>query len=132
MEFLIHGAPISAQGSKDAKRFWQERIGDHARAAFSNAQEVRIAETVGIRVAYFYVEEAAAVLDNIVKPIQDALNGVAYDDDRQVKDLVASMRRKTEMERITDMPPLLAAGLRGIIFFMYVAVVLTTEVEVLR
>jgi hypothetical protein len=85
-----------------------------------------------LRVAYFYVNEAAADLDNIVKPIQDALQGLVYDDDEQVVDLVASMRRK-QVDESLELTATLARGFLGGSDFIYVSVDRsTTTIEVFR
>ncbi len=86
-----------------------------------------------LRVAYFHVSGAAGDLDNIVKPIQDALKGIAYADDSQVVDLVASMRRKGS----TDLGPmtltaLLASGFSGGSDFVHVVVDHSSRIEVFQ
>jgi len=88
-------------------------------------------DSVVLRVAYFYVYAPAADLDNIVKPIQDALRGIAYVDDVQVIDLVASMRRKSNGERIV-VTTILASGFAGGSDFVHVAVDHSSAIEVFR
>jgi crossover junction endodeoxyribonuclease RusA len=71
-------------------------------------------------------------LDNIVKPIQDALQGLVYDDDEQVVDLIASMRRK-EVDDSLLLTPTLARGFQGGSDFIYVSVDRSTAtIEVFR
>jgi hypothetical protein len=84
-----------------------------------------------LRVAYFYVYAPAADLDNIVKPLQDALKGVAFEDDIQVVDLVASMRRKGVSDRI-PMTAMLATAFGGGSDFVYVTVDRASAIEVFR
>jgi crossover junction endodeoxyribonuclease RusA len=88
-------------------------------------------DTFVLRVAYFFVDAPAGDLDNIVKPIQDALKGIAYADDKQVVDLVASMRRKGFSE---DVPTtaVLSAGFGGGSDFIYVVVEQSSGIEVFR
>jgi crossover junction endodeoxyribonuclease RusA len=64
-----------------------------------------------------------------VKPIQDALVGVAYVDDRQVIDLVVSARSKTGNYQIR-MTSTLASGFRGNSDFVYIVVEESTVPEV--
>ena len=72
-------------------------------------------------------------LDNIIKPIQDALNGIAYADDRQVVDLVASMRRKGSMDlRLLTLTPILASGFSGGSDFVHVVVDQSSRLEVFQ
>ncbi|MEA2344413.1 MAG: hypothetical protein QOF63_2582 [Thermoanaerobaculia bacterium] len=83
---------------------------------------------MALRLAYFYVSEPIADLDNIVKPIQDALKDIAYVDDKQVVDLVASMRRKVFDKGIT-MTALLARGFDGGSDFIHVVVDQSSRIE---
>jgi hypothetical protein len=86
-----------------------------------------------LRVAYFYVNTPAGDLDNMVKPIQDALKGIAYADDNQVVDLVASMRRKGSTdEQLLTLTPTLVSGFSGHSDFVHIVVDRSTRLEVFR
>jgi len=130
LEFVVFGTPMSSQASSDAKRFWRERVSGEASVAAAAIQWAPL-DVVALRVAYFYVDAPAADLDNIVKPIQDALKGIAYDDDIQVIDLIASMRPKIGTDLIR-MSAVLAAGFAGNSDFVYITVHRSSVVEVLR
>jgi crossover junction endodeoxyribonuclease RusA len=127
LEFVVFGTPVAAQGSSDAKRFWQARV----RAAAAGAvKELSPSSTdlLVLRVAYFYVYAPAGDLDNIVKPIQDALKGVAYVDDVQVVDLIASMRSKG----VDDWVPFtseLMSGFSGGSDFVHISVDRSSRIE---
>ena len=84
-----------------------------------------------LRVAYFWIDAPSADLDNIVKPIQDALKDIAYDDDIQVVDLVASMRRKGGSADVV-MTPALSDGFAGNSDFVYVRVELASDMQALK
>ena len=129
IEFVVLGTPVSIQGSSSAKRLWEQRV----KEAASDAGDWMPSSFDGLvlRVAYFYVDTPAADLDNIVKPLQDALKGVAFGDDIQVVDLTASMRRKGERDRV-PMAALLARAFEGGSDFVYVAVDLASAIEVFR
>lgn len=124
------GTPVSVQGPSNAKRVWQQRVARAAQEARRDWSPSPFDELV-LRVAYFYVDAPAADLDNIVKPLQDALKGVAFEDDIQVVDLVASMRRKGVNERI-PMTAMLATAFGGGSDFIYVTVDRTSAIEVFR
>lgn len=49
---------------------------------------------VSLRITYFY-DSAAPDVDNIVKPIQDALKGIVYADDDQVTEATS---RKSKLD----------------------------------
>jgi hypothetical protein len=130
LEFVVVGTPVSVHGSTEAKRFWQQRVTRAAEEARKDWLTSPFDELV-LRVAYFYVYAPAADLDNIVKPLQDALKGVAFADDVQVVDLIASMRRKGVSDRV-PMTALLATAFGGGSDFVYVAVDRATAIEVFR
>lgn len=46
---------------------------------------------VELRITH-YGERRVIDLDNLIKPVQDALQGIAYVDDRQVKDVTGNFR----------------------------------------
>lgn len=60
----------------------------------SSAHTVAI-ERVMLQITYFYSDDKLDV-DNIVKPIQDALNGLAYVDDGQITDLIVRKRNLSD------------------------------------
>lgn len=130
LEFVVFGTPISHQASSDAKRLWRERVRAAAESRL-NAAPSPASGPVLLRVAYFYVYAPAADMDNIVKPIQDALKGIAYADDIQVVDILASMRPKSGADRLR-MSVTLATGFAGGSDFVHVVVDHSTEIEALR
>lgn len=130
LEFVVLGTPVSVQGSADARRMWQQRVTRAARDAQGNGLPSTFDDMV-LRVAYFYVYAPAADLDNIVKPLQDALKGVAFEDDIQVIDLVASMRRKGVTDRV-PMTASLAAAFGTGSDFVHVTVDRSGAIEVFR
>jgi crossover junction endodeoxyribonuclease RusA len=54
-------------------REWKEFVAPHARLAMNEPRELA-SEPVALRLLYVY-EEASLDIDNILKPIQDALVG---------------------------------------------------------
>jgi crossover junction endodeoxyribonuclease RusA len=129
LEFVVMGTPISAQGSSDAKRLWKDKVKAAGYVA-AGSRPLPDIDAAVLRVAYFYVDAPAADLDNIVKPIQDALVGFAFTNDIQVVDLVASMRPKTGNDRIR-MSPVLAEAFRGNSDFVHIVVDRSSRIEVL-
>lgn len=114
----------------DARRRWQEQIRQAGQNAATGPPPSAFDSFV-LRIAYFYVEEGPGDLDNIVKPIQDALKGIAYVDDSQVVDLVASKRRKGSTdELLLTLTPILASGFSGGSDFVHITVEYSTRIEV--
>ena len=130
LEFVVLGTPVSLQGSADAKRLWQQRVTRAAKEALAD-RAASTFDDLALRVANFYVYAPAADLDNIVKPLQDALKGVAFVDDIQVVDLIASMRRKGVSDRV-PMTALLAGAFEAGSDFIYVTVDRSVTIEVFR
>lgn len=123
------GTPISQQARSSAIRFWQERIRAAARAAWPQAEPPAI-QRVSVRVGYYYVESGPD-LDNILKPIIDALKLVIVADDELIDDIVASKRPKANF-RAVRVSPVLAEALAGNSDFIHVVVALAGGAEVLR
>lgn len=121
---------MTSQGSSDAKRLWQQRVRQACESVAADYSGWGVDQLV-LRVAYFYVYAPAGDLDNIVKPIQDALKGLAYADDIQVVDLVASMRRKAVSDRV-PMTPALAGGFVAGSDFVHIVVDESSKIEVFR
>lgn len=129
-DFIIEGTPISAQGSSDARRAWKKYVADRATVARGDFHSVD-SDTFTLRIAYFYESAPAADLDNIIKPIQDALKGIIYGDDNQVSDLIASMRDKPTGTAV-PITPALASAFTTSRDFLHVRVNHTTRIEAYR
>ncbi len=90
-EFTIKGPPISHQAKSTSKRRWKAAVAAAATTKV-NPGDVPTADDVAIRITYYYEGDTPDV-DNIIKPIQDALIGIVYDDDSQVVQAVSSKAR---------------------------------------
>lgn len=58
----------------------------------------------------YYFDETAMDVDNIPKPISDALKGLVYVDDSQVNDLLCRRRDLSAGLRVVNPSPVLATG----------------------
>jgi Holliday junction resolvase RusA-like endonuclease len=83
--------------------------------------ELPVTEPVMLTITYFY-EETAMDVDNIPKPISDALKGLVYVDDSQVNDVLCRRRDLSAGLRIIDPSPVLAAGFDRGVEFLHIAV----------
>ena len=83
LEFLVLGVPLSAGASADSRELWKARVAGAAKLALP-ADYFCTTATVAVTIYYFSPEASVGDIDNIVKPILDALNGVVYVDDSQV------------------------------------------------
>lgn len=119
-EFVIPQRPVSQQARRQARlREWKEFIAAHARLAIAEPR-VLMAEPVALRLLYFY-DEAALDVDNILKPIQDALVGILLEDDAVITDVEIRRRWRRTTFTINAVSPVLAAGLALDREFVYVA-----------
>jgi hypothetical protein len=107
LDVCIHGQPISAQ---TARRFlldaWKQTVRVACEAAWPKDQAL-LTGLVRLRVTY-YCETIIGDVDNLVKPIQDVLQGIAYRDDRQISDITGRRRKIDGLFRIRSMSPALA------------------------
>jgi crossover junction endodeoxyribonuclease RusA len=88
IEFIVHGAAVSAQAKRPESRAeWKERV----KAASSEVIPTpHFASEAPLSVTLYYLPEAEMQgdVDNIVKPVLDALSKHIYIDDHQVERVV--------------------------------------------
>lgn len=90
-EFTIKGPPISHQAKSASRNRWKAAVAAAASAKVQ-AGDTPTNYDVAIKITYYYEGDAPDV-DNIIKPIQDALIGIVYVDDSQVVQAVSSKTR---------------------------------------
>ena len=91
-----------------------------AAAQYWPAGELPVAEPVMLTIAFFY-SSALIDVDNIPKPISDALKGLVYEDDKQVTDVLCRKRNRNVF-RIKNISSVLADGLNRSNEFLYIVV----------
>ncbi len=105
-EVCVHGQPVSAQtGNRQALQAWKKRIREACQAAWPG--RTAIEERAIIRVTHYY-ESRIGDVDNLIKPIQDALQGIAYLNDRQIDEMIGNRRNINGSFRVRHMSPSLA------------------------
>ena len=105
-EFLIPRRPVSLQ----AKRLqaWKSYV----RAEASQAWNATPATAEAFRLTLVYLRNTSSVdSDNIIKPIQDALETVVYPADELITDVDSHRRLFTEPSDLTTSPALLIQGI---------------------
>src|SRR5438552_12207563 len=102
-EFIVSGTPISAQASPRSRTRWKAEVSAAASGALSD-EHALVADPVRVTIVYFYVLTDLD-LDNIIKPIVDALNAVVYIDDSQVANISAAKRDLSGTFTLTGAPP---------------------------
>ena len=121
LDFTVIGIPTSARAKGRSRRRWQGRVAAAARGAWSRA-EPQVATEVSVTIIFFYFHDTDLDVDNVAKPILDALVGVVYDDDQSVVQLIARKTRLAPGLDIHDASAALAEGLDADMDFVYVRV----------
>lgn len=87
LEFFVAQTPVSSQNSGGSKARWKETVKSAARERVRETDEIGILEPgpVSLTIYYFCAAPMLGDVDNLVKPIMDALIHVAYLDDSYVE-----------------------------------------------
>ncbi|WP_375478665.1 RusA family crossover junction endodeoxyribonuclease [uncultured Nostoc sp.] len=132
-EFIVDGPPVSQQACKRGKgnrlQDWKKTVRQEAEKYWSSEQKTATG-LVMLQITYFY-DSVQIDVDNIVKPIQDAIKGLAYVDDNQVSDLVVRKRNLSGNFRIENMTSTLAEGFARGNEFLHIVVIDAPNQEVL-
>ncbi|MEM7738211.1 MAG: RusA family crossover junction endodeoxyribonuclease [Deinococcota bacterium] len=100
---LIPKRPVSLQAKRPSLRVWKNYIAGIARADWSG--EVHENIDMHLKLVYLYDDGTPSVdVDNIIKPIQDALVGIVYKDDVWITDVEAHKRPLTGNYDLTQEP----------------------------
>ena len=130
-EFCVEGPPISMQTrNRHQLQEWKSKIRNAATAIWASSPLPD--GNLRLKISYFYEDSVPEIdVDNLIKPIQDALIGVVYLDDRQILDTRCRKRRIDGSFRIRGISPVLAdAFVRGNEFF-HIKIETDSELEVL-
>jgi Holliday junction resolvase RusA-like endonuclease len=123
VEFIVVGTPVSQQTkNRTHLAAWRAAVAAEAQTAMPPGANPT-PDNVEVQVVYYY-ETGPALLDvdNLVKPIQDAMNGVVYVDDAQVTDCTSSKRDINGRFEVRHMRLALALGFVQGGEFVYVSV----------
>ena len=86
--FAVIGQPISSQGSAASKRLYRKKVTESASNNLVSC--IKDNESIKIEIDWFSEDfHNKPDVDNIIKPIQDALKGVLFSDDNQVCSIIA-------------------------------------------
>jgi crossover junction endodeoxyribonuclease RusA len=106
LEFVVLGPPVSNQ-SKNAAQLtaWRTAVEGEARKAWTNAPLT--GKLKAILINFHQGDSPNVDVDNMSKPIHDAMNNIAYDDDRQI--------RQAEIAHVRIDSPVVVVGVSKII-----------------
>ena len=128
-EFAIAGSPASQQTRRRERvRVWTQQVRETAVLHWDDTPPFDGMISVNI----LYVFDGTPLdVDNIPKPIFDALKGLVYVDDHQITDLICRKRRWNRSTNITLYSSLLRQFYRAHKEFIYVRTSLAPNLEVL-
>lgn len=108
-EFLIPKRPVSSQTkSRKNLQAWKNYVCAEANKTWSGT--LHTSSNLHLTLVYLY-DDAPVDVDNIIKPIQDALVGLIYDDDLLISDIDSHRRPLTGAFEIAKCPNLLVNGI---------------------
>jgi crossover junction endodeoxyribonuclease RusA len=129
-EFIVDGPPVSQQTRRRERlRAWKVMLRQEAEKYWSPEHKAATG-FVMLQVTYFY-DAIAIDVDNIIKPIQDSIIGLAYFDDDQVTDVFVRKRNLSGNFKVENMTPTLAEGFSRENEFLYIVVIDAPDQEVL-
>lgn len=122
LEFIVTRVPLSHQTRNRARlQAWKMAVRQEAASQWRGRSPVMGA--VKVTVAYYHESGTARIDgDNMVKPIQDALNGVVYNDDRQIVRVVVEKHSINASFVVRYISPVLANGFSVGKPFVYVKI----------
>ncbi len=93
-ELIMEQAPVSSQTRRRQRLHeWRQELERAARPIW--ATEAPVAVPVSVTITYFF-DDTPVDVDNLPKPILDALKGLVFRDDSQVYDLLCRKRNRAD------------------------------------
>lgn len=127
-DFVVYGTPISQQARRRIRLSeWRDKVRGAAELRWP-PEEQATQDFVKITVIYFY-DRVNFDVDNIVKPIQDSLEGLVYLNDTQVVEARVLKRDLHGSYRIDMVTPVLARALTTGDEFVYVRIEVAQNLE---
>ncbi len=128
-EFVIDGPPVSQQTRRrEKRRNWIDEV-QNAAKRYWPTDELPSSSLIMVKITYFY-EDISVDVDNMSKPILDALKGLVFVDDDQVSDLLCRKRSLRETFRVENASDILVARLNMEGEFLHIIVQETPAQEV--
>ncbi len=78
---IVQGTPVSVNASSAKKAAWRRKVKKHARQCCRTLWKFK---DLRVKVQFFQDGSRQRDTDNISKPVCDALQGIAYDNDSQI------------------------------------------------
>jgi len=119
VSLVVKGKPLSIQAQAASRHRWMRTVQQAARTKFTQPLQD---EDLWIRITYFCTVAPNFDIDNVSKPICDALNGIAYVDDHQLADRNTRKRAVRGSYRLEGVAPDLIEALAEQKDFVYIEI----------
>jgi hypothetical protein len=83
LEFVVVGVPISNQGTGPNLQAWRTAVAKEARTRWK--KPVLLGKLKGIIINFHLGDKPSLDVDNLSKPIFDVMEGIVYENDRQIR-----------------------------------------------
>lgn len=118
-DFIVTGQPRT--GKSKSMQSWKDKVAEAARGDWPNERPL-FATEAAVVIIFFFNQATNLDIDNIVKPILDALVGTVIVDDGLVSQVIARKTDQAAVDDILNPPTKLTNFLRKHPQFVYVAV----------
>lgn len=126
-DFLIPRRPVSLQTRKTSNlQAWKQYVRGEAAKTWTGA--ILSGQDIQLTLIYLYNSDPVDT-DNIIKPIQDALIGLIYDDDLLITDVDSHRRSLYGTFDLTLCPILLVQGITSGLECVYIRVAESKALE---
>lgn len=126
-DFLIPNRPVSLQTRKTANlQAWKQYVRNEAAKTWTG--QIFSGNDLQLTLIYLYNSDPVDT-DNIIKPIQDALIGLVYDDDLLISDVDAHRRSLSGTFDLTQCPIPLVQGIISGLECVYVKITESKPLE---
>ena len=126
-EIVIERTPLSQQADSRHLRAWQQEVQSVVGQVWD--AEPPFGGEVMVVITYYF-KGGALDVDNMPKPILDALNGLVYADDRQITDLVCRKRDRNRDLQFENPSSILVETLGRSEQFLHITVANARSLEV--
>ena len=117
-EFVVNRNPVSQRAT--GRNRWVNDVGNIARQHWP-AGEKAVDDAVAVTIVFFH-DNLRIDVDNVAKPILDALTEVVFEDDSQVADLMCRKRNLNDAPTVVSGSSILVAALSQGQPFVYILV----------
>lgn len=106
-DFVVVGVPRTPQTkSPKSRRDWRRRVREAAKAEWPESLAPLVGE-LSARIVYFFPGQTDLDVDGIVKFILDSLEGLVYEDDRTVFEVLCRKSPLWSLTALKNPPPML-------------------------